>query len=186
MPSPESGARGIALAGSHPQAHLTHGAGGVQGLGLTFGDRNGAHGPENIGIKANEALARAIAAHGELIGLGIEVVRPEFNAIFVDANNLKDGVGIGIVHRDAGLGAQGRLGEPNRYGQQGGKGEHGKEEGNTEQGRRRRLLKAKILSKAGRRLDSKQIANRLSGCLSQSAIVNYERQRACNSILSKR
>jgi hypothetical protein len=53
-----------------------------------------------------------------------------FNTIFIDANNLKDGVGIGVVHRDAGLRAQGRLGEPNRHGQQGGEGEHGKDEGN--------------------------------------------------------
>lgn len=84
VPWGPSGGRGIALAGAHPKAHL-------------------AHGPEGLGIEANEALAGAIAAHGEQIGLGAEGIRAEFNVIVIDANNLKDGVVIGVVHRDAGL-----------------------------------------------------------------------------------
>jgi len=114
----------VALAGAHAQVDPSNGAGVVEGLGLPLGNRHSTDGPEKIGIEADEALAWAIVAHRELIGLGREMIRAELQAFLVDAYDLKDCVGTLIIHGDAGLGRLWRLGEPDRHGQKRGKNKH--------------------------------------------------------------
>ncbi len=86
--------------------------------------RNGAHRPKQIGVKADKRLARAVVAHGELVGAGGEILRAQLITLLVDANNQEDGASPLVVHCSASLRALRRLGEPNRRSQQRRENEH--------------------------------------------------------------